>query len=102
VPNAAAVAIEVSQEESQGGTEKVLADQFQEWAAHQSLGERDREQPPSLENGGQVQLTNSQPDSKQGTYQEQLNGDTSVPSVSDSHEQPPHKQDGQLSSDNGF
>ena len=80
VPNVAAVAIEVSQEESQGGTGKVLADQFQDGAAQQSLGERDREQPPSLENGGQVQITNSQQDSKQGTYQEQLNGDTTVPS----------------------
>lgn len=103
VPNAAAVATGVSQEESQGGkVNKVLVHQLQDGSAQQSSGERDREQPPSLENGGQAQLTNTQQDSKQGTYQEQLNGDTTVPSASDSHEQAPHKQDGQLSSDSGF
>ena len=57
---------------------------------------------PSLENGGQVQLTNTQQDSIQGTFQEELNGDATVPLVSDSHEQVPHKQDGQVSSDIGF
>ena len=84
VPIAAA---EVSQEEPQGGKEnEVLAHQLQDGSTQQSSAERDREQLPSLENGSQVQLTNTQQDSmkvEQGTFQAQLNGDASVPSVSE-------------------
>ena len=39
---------------------------------------------------------------QQGTFQVELNGDATVPLVSDSHEQVPHKQDSQVSSDSGF